>query len=537
MDTEDRASTAVRNGGLTTTTLGGDEAHLDVSQRTDIGHLKKAAVGLGGVLFISFAAMSPLTGQLGNVPLAISLGNGNGAPAGFEIGIVMLALFCVGYLQMLKRVPSSGGFYSFISRGLGRPLGMAAGWSSVMAYAVIVGSLLGAFSYFGNITIKQFFHVSIPWPVLAFAALALIGILGHFDVRLNTRILGVALILEMLVLTVMIIAVFAKGGGPSGNTLTPINPVNAFKHLGLAAGVGAPGVGIFYAVWSWVGFETIPNYAEESRNPKRIGGQALFICVIGGGLFFMVASWAVIVGWGLHTSVHQATVNGGNYYYGVATKFVGTWLTDVMEWLIMTSSFACALSFHNTTSRYLYVIGREGVFNKALGRTHPRWESPYIANATTVAIVAVLTGAFLGSWYAFHSWQAFVKPFGGFAVAPYYELFGWYAIIATFTVLVNQLVCSIACIAFFRQQENKDGWNIWTTGIIPVLSVGAMGTVLWLLWSNLSKIGGGGVDFVTAIPWICLGWMVVGLLLALAVRARSPQKYEVLGRMVNTGID
>ena len=531
MDIEDRAGTTAANGGGTTTAVAGsDSSSLDVSQRTDIGQLKKAAVGLGGVLFISFAAMSPLTGQLGNVPIAIGLGNGIGAPAGFEIGIVMLALFCVGYLQMLKRVPSSGGFYSFISRGLGRPLGMAAGWSSVMAYAVIVGSLLGAFSYFGNITIKQFFHVSIPWPILAFAALALIGILGHFDVRLNARILGLALILEMLVLAVMVIAVFAKGGGPTGITTAPINPVNAFKGL-------APGVGIFFAVWSWVGFETIPNYAEESKNPKRIGGQALFICVIGGGLFFMVCAWAVVVGHGTQPGptgvVAQAATNGGNLYYTVATKFVGTWLTDVMEWLIMTSSFACALSFHNTTSRYLYVIGREGVFNRALGRTHPRWESPYIANAVTVAIVAVLTGAFIAGWYAFHSWQTFAP----FAVAPYYELFGWYAIIATFTVLVNQLICSIACISFFRQPENVDGWNIWTTGIIPVLSVGAMGAVLWLLWANLSKIGGGGILFVTAIPWICLGWMVIGLLLALVLKARSPQKYEMLGRMVNTGID
>ena len=152
-------------------------------------------------------------------------------------------------------------------------------------------------------------------------------------------------------------------------------------------------------------------------------------------------------------------------------------------------------------------------------------------------IVAVLTGAFIASWYAFSSWQTFVKPFGGWAVAPYYELFGWYAIIATFTVLVNQLICSIACITFFRQPENKDGWNIWTTGVFPVLSVGAMGYVLYLLWHNLSAIGGGGVDFVQAIPWLCLGWMVIGLLLALVLRARSPKKYEMLGRMVNTGID
>ncbi len=522
MDTEDLTGAAA--SGTAT------RDSLDVSQRADLSKLKLKAVGLGGVLFISWAAMSPLTGQLGNVPIAIGFGNGIGAPAGFEIGIVMLVLFAVGYVQLLRRVHSSGGFYSFIARGLGRPLGMASGFSSVFAYAIVVGSLLGAFSYFGRITIEQFFHVSIAWPILAFGALALMGILGHFDIRISSNVLGIALILEVVVLTIMCIAVFAKGGGPTGITAAPINPVNAFK--GPAAGVG-----IFFAVWSWVGFETIPNYAEESRNPKRIGSQALFICVIVGGLFFTWCAWSVVLGWGTQAGptgvVHQAATNGGNLYYGVAQKFVGTWLKDLMEWLILTSSFACGLSFHNTTSRYLYVIGREGVFNKNLGKTHPKYESPYVANATSVAIVGTLTALFIVLWYASPSFQSFAP----FEVSPYYELFGFYAIIATFTVLVNMAICSIACIAFFRQDANKDGWNIWTTGIIPVLSVGAMGAILWLLWANLGKISGTSILFVTLIPWICIAVLVIGLLLALYMRSRSPEKYDVLGHLVNSGIE
>ena len=161
-------------------------AQLDISDREDIQKLRGRAVGLGGVLFISFAAMSPLTGQLGNVPIAVGIGNGIGAPAGFWIGILMLTLFSVGYVKMMRSVPSSGGFYSFISHGLGRPLGMGAGWLSVFAYAFVEGSLYGAFGYFGNITIQQFFHFGIPWPYLAFGALILNIILGHFDVRLSS---------------------------------------------------------------------------------------------------------------------------------------------------------------------------------------------------------------------------------------------------------------------------------------------------------------------------------------------------------------
>jgi len=467
-----------------------------------------------------------LTGQLGNVPIAIGLGNGIGAPAGFEIGIVALALFAVGYVKLMNRVPSSGGFYSFISHGLGRPLGMGSGWAAIFAYAVVVCSLLGAFGYFGNITIQQFFHFGVPWPILAFGALALMGILGHFEVRFNAHILGIALVLEIVVLTVMNIAVFAHGGGPSGISLAPINPVNAFKGL-------APGVGIFFAVWSWVGFETIPNYAEESRDPKRIGPVALFICVIVGGLFFAWCAWSVVLGWGLHAVDHQAATNGGNLYYAVTTKFAAKWVTDVMEWLIMTSSFACGLSFFNTTNRYLYVIGREKILSRHLGKTHPRWKSPYIANVTTLGVCLVLMGLFFALWYGSKSFQHFAP----FNVAPYYELFGFYAIIATFTVLVNQTICSLACITYFRKPENRDGWNLWTTGIVPAVSILAMGAVLWLLWANLGKISGTSILFVTLIPWICLAWLGLGVVGALVLRRRSPDKYEQLGRLINQGLD
>jgi amino acid transporter len=498
---------------------------LDISEREDIHKLRRRAIGLGGVLFISFAAMSPLTGQLGNVPIAIGLGNGIGAPAGFEIGILMLALFSVGYVKMMRSVPSSGGFYSFISHGLGRPLGMGAGWLSIFAYAFVEGSLYGAFGYFGNITILQFFHFGVPWPYLAFGALVLNLILGHFDIRLSSSVLGVALVLEIVVLTVMIVAVFAHGGGPTGISAAPINPVNAFKGL-------APGVGIFFAVWSWVGFETIPNYAEESRNPRKIGAQALFICVIGGGLFFAVAAWAVVTGWGTHAVVKEAATNGGNLYYGVTTKFAAVWVTDVMEWLILTSSFACALSFHNTTARYLYVIGREKIFTPRLGRTHQKWHSPHIANATASVIVAALVGLFLIIWYASPSAQKFAN----FGNAPYYELFGWFAIVATFSVLVNQTLSSLATIRHFRQPEYRAERNLWTTEIIPAASIVAMGVVLWLLWANLPKIGG-SIIWVNIIPWLCIAWLVIGVVGALVLRGRNPEKYEVLGRMVNSGIN
>ena len=48
------------------------------------------------------------------------------------------------------------------------------------------------------------------------------------------------------------------------------------------------------AFWSWVGFEMAPNYAEESRDPKRIIPLSLYYSVIGLGLFYIFTSWCAI---------------------------------------------------------------------------------------------------------------------------------------------------------------------------------------------------------------------------------------------------
>src|SRR5437899_769505 len=133
---------------------------------------------------------------------------------------------------------------------------------------------------------------------------ALISVLAWFDVRLSSMVLGVALISEVVILVIFDIAMFAHGGLP----LASLNPVNAFKGFPSGANefaAGAAGIGIFFAFWSWVGFEMAPNYAEESRHPKKIVPRATYISVIGLGVFYLLTSWAPFAG---YSSVHAAQV-------------------------------------------------------------------------------------------------------------------------------------------------------------------------------------------------------------------------------------
>jgi amino acid transporter len=124
---------------------------VDVTDRADIQKLRSGAVGLVGVLFLTVTGSAPISAMLFNTPIAVGFGNGIGAPAGFLFATVVLTVFGVGYVAMARKVTTAGGFYSFISHGLNRELGMASGFAMVAAYSVFEVSLVGGFAYFAQL--------------------------------------------------------------------------------------------------------------------------------------------------------------------------------------------------------------------------------------------------------------------------------------------------------------------------------------------------------------------------------------------------
>src|ERR1043166_8433551 len=104
---------------------------------------------------------------------------------------------------MARHVTTTGAFYGFISHGLGQAWGMAAGLVATLAYVVFEASLVGVFSYFLQNTLHDWFGVSPPWVLLALAAVAVIAVLGFYDINIAAAFLGVCLVLEVLLLAAM----------------------------------------------------------------------------------------------------------------------------------------------------------------------------------------------------------------------------------------------------------------------------------------------------------------------------------------------
>lgn len=489
----------------------------------DVQRLKRNAVGTVGVIFMAVATAAPITAMVGNVPIAVGFGNGSHAPAGYIVATIVLGLFAVGYATMAKHITTTGAFYGYISHGLGRIVGMASGGLITMAYVVFEASLIGIFSFFFQNFMQSQLGIHIHWVIPALLMLVTNAVLTYFDVNLTAKVLGVFLVTEIVMLALGALAVLVKGGGSQGFAVAEtINPIGAFSPAAGIAGASA-GLGLFFAFWSWVGFESTAMYGEESRNPKKIIPRATMLSVVGVGLFYVFVSWMAIAGTGPQRAVElaQDSATSSEIFFGPVRATYGEWAITMFNILLVTGSFACGMAFHNCASRYLYALGREGLsagLQKTLGATHPTHGSPYIASFVQSGIALVIILAFL---------------FAG--MDPYVHMYTLLAILGTMAILIVQSLCAFSVISYFHIRKNHPVSKHWfKTLIAPGLGGIGMLYVVYLLWEHKDTAAGtaSGTLLFKLTPWIVVGIFVLGAGMATYFKLRDPRRYELIGRIV-----
>lgn len=482
------------------------------------GRLADGALGLPSVLFCIVTGAAPLTAMLFNVPVAVQ-GGGYAAPAAFLIATLALTIFSVGYIAMSRRVTSAGGFYTFVSRGLGRITGVGAGLLIGLCYIIFVAAVIGVMGYFAATSIQAWSGLELPAWVYMAVGLAVMSALAWFHIELTAKVLGVMLVAEVLALLVLGVSILVQGGA-QGLSLAPLNPAEVFGNAGAIKvfGSAATGIALFAAFWSWVGFEMAPNYAEESRDPVRVAKIATYGSVIGLGLFYMFVSYAYVVGWGPEASVQavsdQFSGAFASAFYPLSDKYVGTPLTAVIQLLAITSSFACAMAFFNTGARYLFALGREHVLPPVLGSVSKR-HSPAVASMTVTVLVALYVIGF--TIYDPSTEGALLK------------LGTWSPLLGVLGILAVQALVCVAIIRYFLTRA-RDGFHWFTTLVAPVLGGLAMTGACYLLVDNRSTLAAAeDVPFITLLPWVVLAMFVAGIVIALVMRSRRPDRYAHLG--------
>lgn len=453
--------------------------------------LRPNAVGTAGIVFFVVAAAGPLAATIGASPFTFS-SNGAGAAGAYLVAAVVLLVFAVGFAAMSRYVTSSGGFAVLIAKGFGERAGCAAAVVALVAYNGMLLGIYGGLGFFASGIVADLAGLSLSWEVWTFGAMALVAILGFREVNLSAKVLGTLMLLEVAILLIFDVVVLGKGG-ESGWTTEPFVPGNIFS--------GAAGVAFLFAFASFVGFEATTIYGEEARDPKRTVPRATYAAVTLIGGFYVLTTYAITVAYGAGNVGEAATADPVGFLFAMSTKYLGSFATDVMQVLFLTSIFAVVLAFHNTLARYLFSLGRAGLLPEAVGRSHQKSQAPHVASIVQSGLAIGVLGIFALS-----------------SADPLFQLYLPVSGLGTLGVLVLQAVASLAVVAFFRRTPTEE--STMQTLVAPVLGAAGLAVAVVLAVKNFELLSGGTGGVVPQLPWLLVVAVVVGVILA-GVRMRG----------------
>ncbi|WP_413803750.1 APC family permease [Streptomyces iranensis] len=458
--------------------------------------LRSGSLGAVDIALFVVSAAAPLTVMAGVAPLAILLG-GIGAPAGYLIAGVTLAVFAVGFTTMSQHVKSGGAFYAYITRGLGRPVGVGAALLALIGYNGMEIGVYGLLATTTQDTLHALSGTDIHWLPVSLAGLLLIAYGGYRSIDFGAKVLGVLLVAETGILALLAGGVLVKGGahGLSGASFTP-------GH------VLVPGTAIVlaFAFAAFTGFESTVIYRREARDPERTVPRATYAAVGFLGLFYALVVWIVIQAFGNGEVVTAAAKDPSGLFFSAITTYVGGWAADLMHVFIVTSVIASLLAFHNAIDRYALALAEEGVLPKTIGRVHPRHQSPCIAGIAQTALGA-----------------AVVLAFWAVGADPYRQLLLWVNAIGMIGLFTLQLLAAIAVPCYFQRVRHQEG--TLRTVVAPVAAAVLLATAIGLVITHIDAFTGASTPVNTVLVVTVPAVFVLGLGYAWWLRRGRPQVY------------
>jgi amino acid transporter len=450
------------------------------------------------IVFLIIAAAAPLAAMVCTVPLAFALGNGAGVPAMFVFAGLTLMCFCVGYAAISRRIVNAGGFYTYISCGLGRPPAVGGGLIAVVSYNTASVGLLGAFAYFAQLVAASH-GLNLPWEVWAAVGLVAVAVLGYRQIDVSARVLAVAMCCEVGILLLLAVAILLRHGGSA-------LPTTSFApHTLSGAGTG---VSMMFAFISFIGIESAALYGEESHNPERSVARATYIAVSLIALFYGFISWIAVGAVGPGRVQQVATNELGDLFFRLSDDYLTSALTTVMQVLLCLSLFAGWLALHNAANRYMFVLGRERVLPRWLDAVHPRFGAPHRASVAQTVFSVVTAAVFA---------VAGLDPYLGMTTS----MLG----VGTLGIVLLQALACLSVLGFFRGRA--DG-HWWRTRLAPLLGFAGLAVASVLVVVNFDTMTGTTNPVVASLPWLILACAVLGAAYALWLRAVRPERYALL---------
>ncbi|MGL5861146.1 MAG: APC family permease, partial [Phycicoccus sp.] len=331
--------------------------------------------GVGGRLLLVFvvgdvlgAGIYALVGEIaGEVGGAIWL------PMLVALGLAMLT--AASYAELVTKYPRAGGAAVFAQRAYRRPMvSFLVGASMLAAGVTSAAGLAQAFA--GDYLAELVDLPPLPVVLVFLSLVAALNLRGIAESLRANVVMTVVEVSGLLAVVVVGAVVVGRGDGDLGRV------VELPADVAPAGAVLAAAILAFY---SFVGFETSANLAEETRDVRRAYPRALFGALLIAGAMYVLVSLAV----GAVVPTGRLAESTGPLLevFSVADVGLPGWAFSVVALVAVANG--CLLT-SIMSSRLVYGMAEEGLLPRVLGRVLPGRRTPWVAIAVTTLVAMLL---------------------------------------------------------------------------------------------------------------------------------------------------
>jgi amino acid transporter len=386
----------------------------------------------------------------------------------YVVATVAMGFTAFSYALMVRVVPQAGSVFAYARAGLGPAPGFVAGWMAMLDYL-----LIPAVAYlFSGIALHALVPAVSQWVFTA-VAVVLTTALNMCGVRAAALVGFLVLAMEIAVLLVFVGAavVALVRHGASRGLASPFTGQGGFSGTAVLGAVSV-------AVLSYLGFDAIAAFAEESSGGSRRVARAVLCCLALAGALFVVQTYLAA----LLLPRPPEPVRQGSAFYDAVEAGVGRWLHQLVAASKAIGAAFAALAGQAAAGRLLFAMARERRLPVALSKVDPRSGVP--RRALLAAAVVTLVAAV---WAARRA-----------------DGLDRLVSVVDIGALTAFALLHLSVVGWFAVRHRDAGFSAVRHVAVPVLGLAVTGAVI--------------AAAARSAQWVGLGWLGLGLLVLAAQR-------------------
>ena len=422
------------------------------------------------------------------------------------LGAIIMIIIACSYAYMVPKYPKAGGEFTFTKKCFGKKAAFLCGWFLVAAYltnvpmnstaiGLIIDGLFGPILKFGFHYNIAGFDVYFGEMLVAMSILILFAFLNMRGVKVVGKVqtlLAASLGVSVITLTVAAIISshtnfanmyplwgFDKTAAIEATQAGTYTSIENYAHNGTTSIIASVLATLAIAPWAFVGFDTIPQAAEEFKFSYKKVSIIMIIAILFG--CFVYVSNNTITAAALEKWPDLIINSEGTPWLllTAAEKLLGTFGKILVGVAVLSAVLTGIMGFYMASSRLMYSMSRDGYLPKFFGKIDHKYKTPI--NAMLFCMLISLSGPILGR-----------------------EALGWFVDMSAIGASIGYGFTSLSTLVTMKKDNEK---NLFLK-IMAILGTlfSAMFIILQLIpISGFESVHFGKESYIMLIIWVALG--------------------------------